>query len=111
MVSGEQTFSDTVDEGDVITARVPEGTVRGGATLTLVISRGPEPVTVPNVIGMSWSDGKAALTALGFKLTYNPGADAPIYSSLIQVASTDPAAGTSLPKGSTISLKPTNPFG
>ena len=111
VVSGEQTFSDTVDEGDVITARVPEGTVRAGATLTLVISRGPEPVTVPNVIGMSWGDGKKALTALGFKLTYNPGADAPIYSSLIQVASTDPAAGTSLPKGSTISLKPTNPFG
>ncbi|WP_104196188.1 Stk1 family PASTA domain-containing Ser/Thr kinase [Cryobacterium sp. M15] len=111
VVSGEQTYSDTIAEGDVIGAQVPDGTIRAGATLTLVISRGPEPVTVPNVVGMSWTDGKNALTALGFKLAYNPGADAPIYSSLIQVASTDPAAGTSLPKGSTISLKPTNPFG
>jgi serine/threonine-protein kinase len=82
--------------------------VREGATLTLVISRGPEPVTVPNVVGMSWSDGKAALTNLGFKLSYNPGADA--IAALLSVASTDPAAGTSAAKGSTITIKPTNPF-
>ena len=111
VVSGEQRYSDSVAEGDVITTQVPEGTIRAGATLTLVISRGPEPVTVPNVVGMSWSDGKEALIALGFVLEYNVGADAPIYSSLIQVASTDPVAGTSRPKGSKIALKPTNPFG
>ena len=98
-------------EGNVITTQVPEGVLREGATITLVISRGPEPVTVPNVIGMSWTAGKKVLSDLGFDLKYNVGADAPIYSSLIQVASTDPAAGASLPKGSTITLKPTNPFG
>ena len=111
VVPGEQTFSDTVPEGNVITTQVPEGVLREGATITLVISRGPEPVTVPNVIGMSWTAGKKVLSDLGFDLKYNVGADAPIYSSLIQVASTDPAAGVSLPKGSTITLKPTNPFG
>jgi len=111
VVPGEQTFSDTVPEGNVITTQVPEGVLREGATITLVISRGPEPVTVPNVIGMSWTAGKKVLSDLGFDLKYNVGADAPIYSSLIQVASTDPAAGASLPKGSTITLKPTNPFG
>jgi len=105
VVSGEQTYSDTVAEGDVITAQVPEGTIREGATLTLVISRGPEPVQVPNVVGMSWSDGKAALTKLGFKLTYNPGADL-VPSALLKVAATDPVAGTTLPKGSSIALTP-----
>ncbi len=105
VVPGEQTFSDTVPEGDVITSQVPDGTLREGATITLVISRGPEPVTVPDVVGMSWSDGKDALTKLGFKLTYNPGADL-VPSALLKVAATDPEAGTSLAKGSTIALTP-----
>ncbi|TFD60223.1 Stk1 family PASTA domain-containing Ser/Thr kinase [Cryobacterium suzukii] len=109
VVSGEQTYSDTIAEGDVITAQVPDGTIREGATLTLVISRGPEPVTVPNVVGMSWSEGKDTLTALGFVLSYNLGADA--IAALLDVASTNPVAGTAAAKGSTITLKPTNPFG
>ena len=109
---GEQTYSDTVPEGNVIKASAAgDGPVRVGDTFSLTTSRGPEPVVVPNVIDMPWNEGKKALTDLGFKLSYNPGADSPVYSSLIRVASTDPAAGTSAPKGSTIALKPTNPFG
>ncbi len=107
---GENTYSDTVPEGKVISAApAAEGPVRVGDTYTLTISRGPEPVVVPDVIGMSWNDGKKKLTDLGFKLSYNPGADA--ISALLKVQSTDPAAGTSAPKGSAITLKPTNPFG
>ncbi|TFD72201.1 Stk1 family PASTA domain-containing Ser/Thr kinase [Cryobacterium sp. Hb1] len=109
VVSGEQTYSDTIAEGDVIAAQVPDGTIRAGATLTLVISRGPEPVTVPNVVGMSWTDGKNALTALGFVPDYADGAD--VFAAILRVASTDPAAGTSVAKGSKITLKATNPFG
>ena len=105
VVPGEQTYNDTVPEGKVITTQVPGGTIRAGATLTLVISRGPEPVTVPDVVGMSWSDGKDTLTKLGFVLTYNPGADL-VPSALLKVAATDPKAGTSLPKGSKIALTP-----
>ncbi len=105
VVSGEETYNDTVKEGEVITAQVPEGTIRAGATLTLVISRGPVPVIVPNIVGFSWSDGKDTLTELGFRLTYNPGADL-VPSALLKVAATDPVAGTSLPKGSTIALTP-----
>jgi len=109
VVSGEQTYSDSIAEGDVVTAQVPDGTIREGATLTLVISRGPEPVIVPNVVGMSWTDGKAALTALGFELKYNLAADA--IAAILKVASTDPVAGTPAAKGSTITVNPTNPFG
>ncbi|WP_370449199.1 Stk1 family PASTA domain-containing Ser/Thr kinase [Cryobacterium sp. TMT1-66-1] len=109
VVSGEQTYNDTVAEGDVVTSQVPEGTLREGATITLVISKGPEPVIVPNVVGMSWADGKAALTALGFELKYNLAADA--IAAILKVASTDPAAGTSVPKNSIITVNPTNPFG
>jgi serine/threonine-protein kinase len=109
-VSGPETYSESVPEGDVISAAPAEGgPIRAGSSITLTVSRGPEPVTVPNVVGMSWSDGKAALSNLGFKLSYNPGADA--IAALLSVEATDPAAGTSLAKGSTITMRPTNPFG
>jgi len=108
-VPGEETYSQSIAEGNVVSASVPEAPVRAGATITLTVSRGPEPVQIPDVVGMSWNDGKKTLTDLGFKLSYNPGADA--ISALLKVQSTDPAGGTSAANGSTITLKPTNPFG
>jgi serine/threonine protein kinase/beta-lactam-binding protein with PASTA domain len=108
--TGEHVYSNTIAEGDVVKAApTKDGPVRVGDTFALTISRGPEPVQIPNVVGMSWNDGKKALSDLGFKLSYNPGADA--ISALLKVQSTDPAAGTAAPKGSTVTLKPTNPFG
>ena len=103
-VSGEQTYNDTVPEGNVIVATSADGPVRAGDTLTLTISRGPEPGTIPDVVGMAWNDGKQTLTNLGFKLMYNPGADA--IAAVLTIASTDPPAGSTVPKGSTITLTP-----
>ncbi|TFD91651.1 Stk1 family PASTA domain-containing Ser/Thr kinase [Cryobacterium lactosi] len=108
--SGEETYSDTIAEGDVISvAAAEEGPIRAGSTLLLTVSRGPEPVEIPNVVGMSWSEGKQVLTDLGFKLNYNLAADA--IAAIISIKSTDPAAGTLAAKGSSITLTPTNPFG
>jgi len=108
--SGEETYSDTVAEGDVISvAAAQEGPIRVGSTLVLTVSRGPEPVEIPDVTGLPWNEGKAALTDLGFKLNYNLAADA--IAAIISVKSTDPVAGTLAAKGSSISLTPTNPFG
>ena len=108
--SGEETYSDTIAEGDVISvAAAEEGPIRAGSTLILTVSRGPEPVEIPNVVGMAWSEGKQVLTDLGFKLNYNLAADA--IAAIISIKSTDPAAGTLAAKGSSISLTPTNPFG
>jgi beta-lactam-binding protein with PASTA domain len=108
--AGEETYSASVPEGDVISAAPgASGPIRAGSPITLTVSRGPEPVEVPDVVGVGWSEAKQTLIDLGFDLSYNPGADA--IAALLSVASTDPAAGTSLPLGSTITLKPTNPFG
>ncbi len=102
---GEQTYSNDVEEGFVISgAPVKEGPVRPGDTISLTTSRGPEPVVVPNVVGMPWNQGKQTLLDLGFELQYNPGADA--VAPLLTVASTDPAAGATLERGSTIILTP-----
>ncbi len=108
--TGEETYSDTIAEGDVISvSAAAEGPIRAGSTLILTVSRGPEPVEIPNVIGMSWSEGKQVLADLGFKLNYNLAADA--IAAIISIKSTDPAAGTLAAKGSSITLTPTNPFG
>ncbi len=108
---GEQTYSDDVEEGSVISAApVKEGPVRPNDTILLTVSRGPEPVVVPNVVGMPWAQGKQVLLDLGFKLSYNPIADSELFAPVIKVASTDPAAGETVPKYSTIELNPTNPL-
>ena len=104
VVSGQQTYNDTVPEGDVITAQVPEGTVREGATITLVISRGPAPVEIPAVLGKSWTDAKPILEATGLKLDYNPFADTPGASNFFKVATVSPAPGQEVPAGSTITI-------
>jgi predicted Ser/Thr protein kinase len=49
-------FSDTVREGRVIGTNPAEGTsVRRGTTVTLIVSRGPEQVAVPDLVGRSGS--------------------------------------------------------
>ena len=109
-VTGDEVFSDSIGEGNVVRADpVNEGPVRVGDSYSLTVSRGPEPIVIPNIVGMPWNQGKQVLTDLGFKLSYNLGADA--IAPLLSVASTDPVAGTAVPPKSTITLKPTNPFG
>ena len=58
----------------------------------------------PDVVGKPWEEGKKILTDLGFKLKYNPGADA--VAALLTIEATDPAAGQTIPKGATIALTP-----
>ncbi len=62
--------SDTVPSGDVITTDPAPGTpVRPGDTVTIVVSSGPGMARVPNVIGQSESDARAALAAAGFQVS------------------------------------------
>ncbi|MCU1441971.1 MAG: serine/threonine protein kinase [Cryobacterium sp.] len=100
---GEQTYSDDVPEGAVISASpVKEGPVRAGDTISLTVSRGPEPVEVPNVVGQTWARAKKALQEAGFSLDYNLAAD--LAPGLVRVSETDPAAGELVPKGTTIKV-------
>ncbi|NUQ89366.1 MAG: serine/threonine protein kinase [Glycomyces artemisiae] len=62
-----QRHSDTIPEGSVIEqspgADAPAGP---GDTVDLVVSSGPEPVEVPDVVGMDVEEAKDTLEALGF---------------------------------------------
>jgi serine/threonine-protein kinase len=107
--TGEEVYDDEVDEGKVISIdREKNGDgksrsfVVGDNDVLLIVSRGPEPVTVPNVVGLSWSEAKSILQDDGFKLDYNAIADA--VAPVVTVGSVSPAAGTSQPKGTTLKI-------
>lgn len=67
-VSVKQSYSDSVEQGKVI-SQSPSGstTVSPGSTVTITVSQGKETkmVTVPNVVGMNSTDAQNTLTSLG----------------------------------------------
>ncbi|HOQ22782.1 MAG TPA: PASTA domain-containing protein, partial [Microbacterium sp.] len=110
-VTTDEEYSDDVAEGKVIRVTESESPVRPGDTVTLVVSKGPEPIEIPSdVVGSTIRDAVDTLEALGFKV--NAGiedGDLPLgfrYWDVYKVRATNPKAGTSAPKGSTITLTP-----
>ncbi len=67
-VNVEEEFSDDVDKGDVISQDPDEGTGFKGDTITIVVSKGPQDVEVPDVVGESEADAKKTLEDAGFKV-------------------------------------------
>ncbi|MCY7326018.1 MAG: Stk1 family PASTA domain-containing Ser/Thr kinase [Microbacteriaceae bacterium] len=99
---GEGRFDEEIPDGAVI-AVVPrsDAAVVPGDTLDLVVSNGPAPVVIPDVAGEFRDDAVAELEALGLKVIYNP-----ILGLLdgATVTSTDPAIGSTVRKGSSVTL-------
>ncbi|HTE58955.1 MAG TPA: PASTA domain-containing protein [Solirubrobacteraceae bacterium] len=96
-------FSDTVKSGRVIETSPPEGSVaRKGTTVTLVVSRGPENVAVPDVVGRPRDEAERTLQDAGLQTSAKEeeSADAEPGTVLRQ----DPGAGSQLAKGKTVSL-------
>ena len=59
-------FSDTVASGEVISASVAKDTqLHWGDAVEVTVSKGPETVTMPNVVGKTYDEASAALKALG----------------------------------------------
>jgi beta-lactam-binding protein with PASTA domain len=105
---GAQTYSDTVPDGNVIAVDQPTGTViRPGQSVNLVISQGPEPVPVPDIGGQNWTQAKAALTAAGLNFKFNNQKSQQIANTLpnsCTVISVSPGAGTTVAKGTTVTV-------
>ncbi|GAA0609704.1 Stk1 family PASTA domain-containing Ser/Thr kinase [Streptomyces crystallinus] len=89
----DRRYSDTVKRGTVIQTDPETGArVRGNASVTVVVSRGPEMVKVPDVGGKPLDDAKKALSDAGL----TPGAVTEDFNEDIEqgsVISTTPAAG------------------
>jgi len=95
-------FSDSVTAGRVISVTPKQGnTVPVGTEVSLVVSKGPPPVTVPNVVGSSRDDAVAELQGLG--LTPVVQNQLPVVV-IGRVYSQSPAPGSSVPRGSTVTI-------
>ncbi|MFL4903593.1 Stk1 family PASTA domain-containing Ser/Thr kinase [Streptomyces sp. MMS24-I2-30] len=100
-VSAEQVNSEH-DAGEVA-EQTPEGDSEAaeGDTVRLTLSKGPEMVEVPDVVGTGVNDAKKQLEASGFKVSEDRGLLG-LFGSTVQKQSVD--AGRTAPKGSTITI-------
>lgn len=96
--------STTIPVGNIISQNPAAGlSVPTGSAVHLVISAGPEPITVPNVVGQT--DSAAANTLQSVGLTV--GQTTPQYSATVPagaIISQNPAAGTTVAPGSAVDL-------
>ncbi|MCK7636632.1 Stk1 family PASTA domain-containing Ser/Thr kinase [Corynebacterium pygosceleis] len=103
-VDGDSVYSDDVPAGGVARTDPPSGkTVQVGGSVTVHLSKGPAPVEVPKVSGMSGDEARTALERAGFTVSgtderFDPEVDAG------DAVATTPAAGTTLARGSDVTL-------
>jgi beta-lactam-binding protein with PASTA domain len=97
-----QRYSDEVRDGAVISVKPKPGAiVDSGSKVAVVVSKGPPPVTVPNLIDMPKQKAINTLKKLGLRANVVQGE----FSPLNRVISQDPAGGTEIPKGSTVTIR------
>lgn len=103
-VVGAGAYDDTVLVGALLALDPPAGTtVTVGSTVTLTLSQGPAPVTVPDVTGRSAAGAGSELAAAGL----TAGTTSSAFSATVAgggVVSTDPPAGASSLRGTTVAL-------
>jgi serine/threonine-protein kinase len=95
--------SASIAEGAAVRTSPPAGaTVRKGKRITLLVSSGPEQVTVPGVQGQSFDQASLALQNAGFKVARTDRQTSS--SDPDTVIGQSPSAGASVDKGSTVTL-------
>ncbi len=100
-VSVTEEYDEKVEAGLVV-SQDPKGgtTVFAGTTVTLVVSKGPPVVVVPDVVGESRADAARMLESRGLDVKF---VDFPGRRGR-RVVDQDPAGGTTVRKGSTVTL-------
>ncbi|RWZ52045.1 Stk1 family PASTA domain-containing Ser/Thr kinase [Labedella phragmitis] len=101
----QQEFSDDFEKGQVIRVIVPEGPLRPGDTVTLVVSKGPDVVEVPDVVGLTIADAKAALEERGFIVELETVVPENLWAEdVFSIVSQDAEARTFIKRGSTVTI-------
>ncbi len=95
---------ETVPAGSVISQNPAAGVeVVSGSAVSLAVSRGPQPVAVPDAVGLAQASVEAAITGAGLvvgTVTQQSSDTVPVGS----VISQDPAAGPSVMPGTAVNL-------
>ena len=94
-------YSETIPAGSVI-SQSPDGSspIAKGSTVTLVISKGPSGIYVPNVFSLTASQATQTLENMGLKVKIKKIGSAKVK----KVTHVLPAVGTKVPAGSTITI-------
>ena len=96
-----EAYSDTVAEGQVISQQTREGsTLHRGDSVAYTVSKGPEKVAIPDVVGLQREEARSRLESAGFTVRE----EAILGGFFGTVRSSDPAAGTMTKKGSTVTI-------
>ena len=100
---GESEYSDTVASGNVCRQdKAANSSAKAGDTVTYYLSKGPEQVSVPNVVGDSQDDATTQLEDAGLKVeVVEKNSDG---TPSGRVISTSPSAGSSVSKGTTVTI-------
>ncbi|AIG64438.1 serine/threonine protein kinase [Corynebacterium atypicum] len=105
---GDAVFSDEAAEGDLAEVDpAPGNELPVGGKVTLRLSKGPAPVDVPNVSGMTVEQATGVLEAAGLKV----GQTRERFDAAVprgEVIDSDPAPGTQASRGSTVTLEVSN---
>lgn len=101
-------WSDTVAPGIVLTQANPESPAVPGDSITVVVSKGPKPVAVPNVVGLTRDEAKAALNAVNLSWSYSLTTLGPLIDAapneLTKVTNQSNKAGDLVQRGTTVQL-------
>jgi serine/threonine-protein kinase len=104
VVSGtNEVFDEAIPAGKVVSTDPVGGTsVKRETPVTIIVSKGPELVDVPNVIGMDVTTATNTLQSAGFQVK---SVNKLTVAILNKVYSQNPAGGSKAPKGSVITLE------
>jgi len=97
-VSEQQEFSDTVGAGVVISQNPNSGQALRGDTVTIVVSKGPDVVQVPDVEGKRRNEAQQILEAAGLQVQVLFG------NGNFEVRGQTPSAGSTVRRGSTVQI-------
>ncbi len=102
-IATERVTSSEYDKGQVV-RQTPKsgGRAAEGDTVTLTLSKGPEMIEVPDVVGDSVDDARQALEGAGFEVDEDRGLFG-IFGDEVKSQSVE--GGRTAPKGSTITIK------
>jgi len=107
VVGGDGQFSDTIAEGLVIDYVRPQGIMlRPGDTVTITVSRGPELIAIPDLVGGTIQDAVDTLKGLG--LTVEVRSEYPESAwdePFARVTSVEPAEGQQVPLGTLVIIR------
>jgi beta-lactam-binding protein with PASTA domain len=98
-----EAYDDSVKAGDIVSSEPPAGTsVKPATAVAVVVSLGPEPVEMPNLVGTDGAAAVATLEDLGLKVDRSNKTSESVAKDL--VISTDPGAGTTTFRGEKVEV-------